>query len=184
MRSPRPSRTTCERLGECRPADAVELTMRRLALLVLLLACSRGPRPTLSAALDDARCEEAALYVRAHQPALPDNLARQLLEKVVSHVAGGLGQTTDILGLIAGGIVNAVTEGRRCTDLTPLSRDLRAIAACYTERDEPGDRAIGETQLRVLRDSAAIYACVSPEERQAIDREIAAASGPGAELSR
>ncbi len=145
--------------------------MRRALCFTLLAACSSTPRPTLVAALEDERCEEAALYVRAHHPQPSDLLLRDVIEKAVSYVLTGRSEPRDVIGLIAGGVVFAVTSPHVCEDLTPLSRDLRAVAGCYAERDEPGDRAIALAQLHALRSSSSIYECVSAEERELIDRE-------------
>jgi hypothetical protein len=87
----------------------------------------------------------------------------------VSQVADALLREADLPG-VGQGIYHA-TQSWRCADLTPMSKELRSLARCYADR---GDYEKARTQLAVLATSQPVYQCVSKEERQAIDGDLAA----------
>ena len=73
---------------------------------------------------------------------------------------------------IGEGIYDATREWR-CTDLTPLCRELREIAGCYARRGGPGDLERAREQLLVIRKSAQLYGCAATQEKQAVDSDLA-----------
>jgi hypothetical protein len=88
----------------------------------------------------------------------------------VTRVAGALLDDHELPGL--GRIIYESTESWRCTDLTPLSQELRALAACHARRGGSADLDKARQQLVMLKESRPIYECVAERERWAIDQAL------------
>jgi hypothetical protein len=70
----------------------------------------------------------------------------------------------------AGRWVRDATDGWRCSDTTPLSEDLRAIAECYAWRGGADDLRRAKRQLAVILEARDLLRCASPEERVKVER--------------
>jgi hypothetical protein len=79
--------------------------------------------------------------------------------------------------------VYRATRSWRCPDFVQLSREVRAVAACYEARGAPGDRELALQHLLQLRGVPEIWKCLPGSERHGVDGAAArlAAPRPGGE---
>lgn len=74
--------------------------------------------------------------------------------------------------------VYRATRSWRCPDFVQLSREVRAVSACYARRDDPGDRHLAVLHLEQLRGDREILECLPPGERRAVEEARARIFAP------
>jgi len=193
----------------------VPLRAAQLVAVCCCVACAHQVDPKLAQFVDTGQCENGSQYLfqKGDRPPVRSRVSQVILLPL-SYVAIGLGYTTNVVLVLAGGVVvgavvcsplialdvassgdgrmsgecvsevagaviseesltalgDAIYDGTkkwRCADLTPLSREIRAVARCYTNRRSPGDLDKARQQLGVLGQNR-FASCVSDEERQAV----------------
>jgi hypothetical protein len=85
----------------------------------------------------------------------------------VAGVSGAVFEAMPSPGL--GRTVFRATRSWRCPDFVQLSREVRAVAACYASRAAPGDHELAFQHLEQLRADREIWGCLPGGERGAVD---------------
>jgi hypothetical protein len=64
------------------------------------------------------------------------------------------------------------SQEMRCPNVTPLSRSLRQVAACYEQETTPDSWARAERSLSSMQSTDKFYRCLSHEEQRALDTQL------------
>ena len=145
---------------------SLRATIFKLIWCVLFLgtACS-STQKTFSRDIASHDCAAAASSIPEEK-----DLGLRLISR--TQQAGIPGKVDALSAPPLGRRAYATSQEMRCPNLTPLSRSLRQVAACYEQGTTPESWAQAEQSLSSVQSTEKFYGCLSRDEQQALNAQL------------